>query len=191
MSDVIAAPDENVIANFRARLDDSVLEYETIVTNLGVPEIRGPRTDVADQLIPFRLAFIILPGSELIQLLIAHCNKHFEVIWRAPLRHLFKRNNRTPKQLFFRQVCAVYRERGNIVGAVVRQVVVGLSRDFARPENNNLTHPQDLSSRFSPKVCFNQLQSIYFAVGILRKKICAMEDRWDHVVRNNSPEIST
>src|SRR6266850_932064 len=50
--DVIAAPQDHVVADRGEWLNGIVLEYETVITDRDPGENGGFRTDVADQIIP-------------------------------------------------------------------------------------------------------------------------------------------
>ena len=59
VADVIAAPDDDVVADRRERLNRVVFEDEAIVADAALGERRGPTADVGDQLVAASLELVV------------------------------------------------------------------------------------------------------------------------------------
>src|ERR1700722_3739998 len=68
MADVIAAPEDDVVADFRLMLNDIVLEDEAVFTYADVVPNESPRTDIGNRRIPLRLGRVVKPSANPVEL---------------------------------------------------------------------------------------------------------------------------
>jgi hypothetical protein len=71
VADMVAAPNKDVAANPRTRLNDREFQNETVISDFDTPEIGCTRTDITYQSISLPLGFGILLRSQLVQILVS------------------------------------------------------------------------------------------------------------------------
>src|ERR1700730_18947927 len=115
MSDVIPAPDEDIVSDFRARLDGHELQHEAVVTNPDPAKVGSARADVADEFITANLCFLVLPRPEPVEVLVADGDKHLEVAGRVSALDFLEGDHRQAKLLLRVQVRAINREADDLM----------------------------------------------------------------------------
>src|ERR1700741_3568763 len=123
MTNVIAAPKNDVIANRRERLNRVVFEDKTVVADLSAGEDCRPRANVADKVVSLLFDLVINGFTQTVHAARRHGSEEFEFGRRINGLDIFKGNDRQIfKRLFFRKVLFVHTEGNDLVLTVVLQI---------------------------------------------------------------------
>src|SRR2546421_8684635 len=99
MTDVVGAPDNDVVPDPDIRLDDVCLEDEAVVTDLDVFRDKRLRADVADQLVTAALALRVNVGPSAVHSAEADRNEHRTLRRRVRLLETLERHDRNAEEI--------------------------------------------------------------------------------------------
>ena len=119
VTDVVPAPEHDVVADARERLDRVVLEHEAVLADLEPAERRRSRADVARERVPPRLRLLADRRAEPIDVARADGNEELVLAGRVPLLERLVRNDGDAAQLVAVDVVAVDGEGGRLAPAVL------------------------------------------------------------------------
>ena len=145
VADMVATPHDDIVANRSERLYGVILEDEAIPTEGIFLKYRRPRTDIADEIVPFFRYLIEYFLTVFVHPAVRQQREKAESIGRIFVLDLFEGNEREPLEIVSIQLVFVVNAKGHdFVPAVVGQIKMRQGGKVVRTKYDYLGH------RFSP-----------------------------------------
>lgn len=135
VTDVIAAPQHDIVADGRERLNGIVFENKTVIADL-VAECGGVRRDVRNERISFRFRKIIDVLAVGIHFPRSHRGEKKKIAGRVNALDFFERHNRQAVKIRLLEICRIYRKSHDFTIRIVREVIVRQFSGIEHTENH-------------------------------------------------------
>jgi hypothetical protein len=136
MTDLVATPDNNVIADFREGLNHRLLADEAMLADLTFrPDSRGG-ADVGRHGVPLLFAFPVQSGAKPVKLGKHDRDKGEMISRRVKTFQIFKGHNRDSKHLCPVEKLALYRKSDHLVFGIELEELEGYLREYAVAHQN-------------------------------------------------------
>ena len=131
MPDVVAAPQDAVVADAHERLDDVALEDEAVLAHLGVAPDEGARADIGGEPVAAAFGVPVQARAQAVELAGRDRDEHVDLGRRIVRLQRFPGHHRTTRQQRLREVVALDAEGDHVTVAVVLEVFAGDLRELA------------------------------------------------------------